>query len=173
MPEEKRNPWLNWSGGVTCHPRAVVTPGTEDELAALVRRAAREVQTIRIAGTGHSFTPLCATEGMLVSLDRLRGVISADARRLEALVWAGTPIHELGVPLRAAGVAMETMGDIDRQTIAGAVSTGTHGSGRTLGSISTQVIGLRLVTADGDVVECSQDRQPQLLRAGRVALGAL
>jgi len=173
VPASAEKSWSSWSGAVHCRPRALLTPTSEAEVAAAVRAAARDGATVRVAGTGHSFVPLCATDGVLLSLDGLRGVVAIDAARGEALVWGGTPIHELGVPLRAGGVAMETMGDIDRQTIAGAISTGTHGSGPTLGSISTQVVGLRLVTADGAIVECGADREPGLLRIARVALGAL
>ena len=142
-------------------------------VANLVRDAARQGLTVRATGTGHSFSALCVSDGLLLSLDRLRGVVAADASSRTAVMRAGTPLHELGVPLRAAGLAMETMGDIDRQTLAGAISTGTHGSGPTLGNISTQVVGLLLVTADGEIVDCSAEREPELFRAARVSLRAL
>ena len=165
--------WSNWSGNVTCRPAILAAPADEREVAGLVRDAARQGLAVRVAGTGHSFAGLCATDGLLLSLECLRGVVAADPRSLTAVVRGGSPIHELGEPLRAAGVAMETMGDIDRQTVAGAISTGTHGSGPRLGSISTQVVGLRLVTADGEIVDCSREREPELFRVARVSLGAL
>ena len=165
--------WRNWSGSVRCHPRRFEAPRSEAEVADLVRRAGRDGLAVRVVGTGHSFTPLCASDGVLVSLDGLTGIISVDRDAREATVWGGTTIHDLGPLLRAHGLAMETMGDIDRQTIAGAVSTGTHGTGRDFGSISTQVSGLVLVTAAGATVECSPTREPELFACARVALGAL
>ena len=165
--------WTNWSGCVSCRPAVLAMPGDEMRVSALVRDAARRGLTVRVAGTGHSFSALCVSDGLLLSLDRIRGIVAADAASRTAVIRAGSPIHELGAPLRAAGLAMETMGDIDRQTLAGAISTGTHGSGPTLGNISTQVVGLRLVTADGAIVDCSGEREPELFRLARVSLGAL
>jgi FAD/FMN-containing dehydrogenase len=165
--------WTNWAGSVACRPRYLETPGSEAELIELVKKAAAEQVTVRVTGSGHSFTPLCAADGMLISLDRLQGVVSIDPARLEATVWAGTKIWQMGEPLWQAGLAMANMGDIDRQSLAGAISTGTHGTGRSLGSISSQVVGLRLVTAEGTVVECSAETEPELLKAGQVSLGAL
>ena len=127
---------------------------------------------MRVAGTGHSFVPLCASDGLLLSLDGLQGVVTADRAAGLATVWAGSKIWQLGPLLRAQGLAMANMGDIDRQAIAGAVSTGTHGTGRALGSISTQVAGLRLVTGQGELLDLAATREPELLDCARVALGA-
>ena len=138
-----------------------------------MRRAIADGQTIRVAASGHSFAPLCSSRGTLVSLEDFSGVESMDRAAMTATVRAGTRIHELGAPLREAGMAMESMGDIDRQGIAGAISTGTHGTGREIGSISTQVVGLRLLTASGELIECSADGEPEVLKAGQVSLGAL
>lgn len=165
--------WANWSGRVTCQPHTLETPASEPELVDLVGWANTADLTIRVVGTGHSFVPLCATPGLLISLDRLQGVISTNPAALEATIWAGTKIHQLGEPLRQAGLAMANMGDIDRQSLAGAISTGTHGTGRGLGSISTQVVGLRLLTAGGQFVDCSAQQEPELFKAGQVSLGAL
>jgi len=165
--------WRNWSGLVRCQPQRIEMPRSEAELIAAVRRADREGLTVRVAGTGHSFTPLCASDGLLLSLDGMTGLVSASRERVEATAWAGTTIHDLGPLLHAHGLAMENMGDIDRQTLGGAVGTGTHGTGRELGSISTQVLGLRLITARGEVVDCSATEEPELWRAARVSLGAL
>jgi FAD-linked oxidoreductase len=158
---------------VTCEPRAIETPANEAELVALVRRAAAGDYVVRVAGTGHSFTPLCASEGLLIALDGLQGIVAADRGALKATVWAGTKIQQMGEPLRQAGLAMENMGDIDRQSLAGAISTGTHGTGRGIGSISTQVIGLRLLTAGSDIIDCSAETEPDIFKAGQVSLGAL
>ncbi|MFN8513250.1 MAG: D-arabinono-1,4-lactone oxidase [Chloroflexia bacterium] len=143
------------------------------EVAAAVRAATRAGATVRVAGSGHSFVPLCATDGLLVTLDALHGVVGVDAERRRATIWAGTKLHRLGPLLHAAGLAMANMGDIDRQSLGGAVGTGTHGTGPTLGSISTQVVGMRLATADGDLLDCSADQDPEGFSAARVAVGAL
>jgi FAD/FMN-containing dehydrogenase len=128
---------------------------------------------VRVAGSGHSFVPLCASDGLLISLDGLQGVVSADAQGKRATIRAGTKIHLLGEPLLACGLALENQGDIDRQSLAGAISTGTHGTGRTLGSLSTQVVSLRLVSAAGEIIECSHACEPELFKAAQVSLGTL
>ena len=162
--------WANWSGSVRCAPRRLARP--EDE-AALIALVAATTTELRPVGAGHSFVPLCATDGVLLSLDRLQGIVAVDPARLEATIWAGTKLHQLGAPLLAAGLALENQGDIDRQALAGAISTGTHGTGRTLGSIATQVVGLRLVLASGECLDCSAEHEPEIFAAARVGLGAL
>lgn len=169
MPHE----WTNWSGSVTCQPAESVAPRSEDELLDAVCRAAAASQTVRLVGTGHSFVPLCATDGCLISLDELQGTESTDAQAHSATILAGTKIHAIGEPLLEAGFSLANQGDIDKQSIAGAISTGTHGTGRDLGSISTQMIGARIVTADGTIRELSQEETSEEMRALRVSLGAL
>lgn len=166
-----RQTWTNWSGGITAHPQAIVAPTSEEALVRAVREARRDGATVRVVGTGHSFVPLCATDGLLVSLDGLQGVVATAQALGRATVWAGSKISQLGAPLLAAGLALENQGDIDTQAIAGAVGTGTHGTGPTLGNMSTQVVGLRLVLADGDILDCSATREPEIFRAARVSLG--
>ncbi len=163
--------WRNWSGSVACAPAQFAMPASEAEIATLV--AAPAGSNVRVAGTGHSFTPLCATDGTLISLDGMQGLIAADAAAQTATIWAGTKISQIGAPLLAAGLAMANMGDIDVQALGGAVGTGTHGTGRTLGNISTQVVGLRLVLASGDLLDCSPEREPEIFSAARVSVGAL
>jgi len=165
--------WQNWSGSVACAPQIIRTPKSEAELIDIVRRANRDHLTVRVAGTGHSFVPLCATDGTLISLDGLQGVVSTDATARSATVWGGTKIWQMGEPLLAAGMALENQGDIDQQAIAGALGTGTHGTGHTLGNMSTPVVGLRLVLASGDVLECSATHKPEAFKAARVSLGLL
>ena len=164
--------WRNWSGSVDCAPARIVSPASEAELVALL---ATGDGPVRVAGAGHSFTPVCETDGTLVSLDAMSGIVSTDADAPggpTATIWAGTRLHDLGEPLHAAGYGLANMGDIDRQALAGAVSTGTHGTGRTLGSISTQVVGLRLVLADGDGSRLLRDARAGGLQSGaRLALG--
>lgn len=163
--------WSNWSGSVICTPQTIAMPTSEVEVIALVKQASTDQATVRVAGTGHSFTPLCASNAVLVSLDGLQGVVRT--MQEDATFWAGTKIHAIGDPLWEAGLAMANMGDIDRQSLAGAISTGTHGTGPTLGSISTQVMGLRLVIASGEVIACSSTQEPEIFKAAQVALGAL
>jgi FAD/FMN-containing dehydrogenase len=169
-PDLARRSWQNWSGRVTCFPSRIVRPRSEDELAATLALSAGP---IRVVGSGHSFAELCATDGTLVDLDEMRGVISTDDEARTATVWAGTKLFELGEPLLARGLGLVNMGDIDRQSLAGAISTGTHGTGRTLGNISSSVVGLRMVLPDGQVAECSHAIEPKLLRVARVSLGVL
>jgi FAD/FMN-containing dehydrogenase len=165
--------WTNWSGAVRAAPERIITPKSEAELVDLVKTAARDAKTVRVAGTGHSFVPLCATDGFLVSLDGLQGVISADRARLRAAVRGGTKLHQLGGPLREADMAMENLGDIDRQSIAGVISTATHGTGHGIGNLANQAVGLRLITATGEVLECSPEQLPEVFKAAQVSLGAL
>jgi FAD/FMN-containing dehydrogenase len=165
--------WRNWSGSVACEAAGLPRPKSEAELAALVRRAAGEGRALRVVGTGHSFMPLVATSGYVVSLDDFAGVEQADPSRLEATVRAGTKLHALGEALLALGMATANLGDIDVQSVGGALGTGTHGTGRSLPNLSAQLASLRLVLASGEVVECSAEREPELWRAARVSFGAL
>ncbi len=165
--------WTNWSGSVTCAPQMLAAPSSEAEIIDLIKQARLIDNYLRVTGTGHSFVPLCASDDLLLSLDNLQGIVSINQTAQQATVWAGTKIHQLGDPLWEANLAMANMGDIDRQSIAGAISTGTHGTGCTLGSISTQVVGLRIVTASGEIIECSPAREPEIFQAAQVSLGAL
>src|SRR5262245_29529554 len=122
--------WTNWAGNVRATPRVVVRPASLDELREAVREAARRGETVRVAGAGHSFAPLCATERTMLDLSLLAGVERVDPETGDATVWAGTRLCDLGEPLLARGRALANQGDIDRQAVAGAVATGTHGSGR-------------------------------------------
>lgn len=165
--------WQNWSGGVACTPDSIARPKTEEELTALVRQANEREQSIRVVGSGHSFVPLCATDEVLILLDDYQGVVDIDRQALTATIKAGTKIHQMGAPLWEAGLSMANMGDIDRQSIAGAVSTGTHGTGPGLGSISTQIREMRLINATGDLLIFNEKNNPEMLKAAQVSLGAL
>jgi FAD-linked oxidoreductase len=165
--------WVNWSGAIRCSPRRIATPASEVQVVALVREAARENLTLRVAGSGHSFTPIVATDGVVLDLQSLAGIVSVDPAGCQATVRAGTKIHALGEPLMAAGLALANQGDVDVQAICGALGTGTHGTGRELGSLSTQTAGLRLVTASGDIVEVTLASDPELFRAAQLSLGML
>lgn len=162
--------WKNWSGLVTAAPREFLQPASEGELAAAVKASAGPV---RVAGSGHSFTSLCQTEGTLLSLDQMQGLVSVDRDAQTATIKAGTKIHAIGRPLHDAGFGLKNQGDIDRQAIAGAVGTGTHGTGPSLGSLSSEVTGFRLVTANGEVLDCSPTSNADVWQAGRVSFGSL
>lgn len=165
--------WSNWSGSVQFTPQAMLAPTAEEAIVDAVKSAARNRQNIRVAGTGHSFLPLCESQGTLLTLDGLNGMIDHDADAKTATFWSGTKIHAMGEPLHEVGLAMKNMGDVDRQAIAGAVSTGTHGTGKGIGSISTQVLSLRLITAAGKILNCSATENPEILKAAQVSLGSL
>jgi FAD-linked oxidoreductase len=166
--------WQNWSGSVSCSPAAIASPRSVDELVQLVSDCGLAGRRLRVAGSGHSFTPLVASDELLVSLKNLTGLDeSVGAARDRAKALAGTRLKELGQALFDHSLAMENLGDIDEQSLSGAISTGTHGTGTKFGSIATQVIALDLVTADGQVVECSEESNRDLFKAAQVSFGAL
>lgn len=167
---ERLIPWHNWSGAQVCIPAARLAPNDEAELASMLRTAKGPVRAV---GSGHSFSALVPTDGTLLSLSSMSGMISSDAEKLQSEFWAGTRVADMGEPLKKAGLAMPNMADIDYQTIAGAIATSTHGTGPKFGSYSTQVAGLRLVTAGGEVLDLDAQHQPELFNAARVALGSL
>lgn len=169
----RRATWSNWTGNVQCRPAEIVRPRSEDEVATAIRRAVAAGRSVRVAGSGHSYSEIVSTSGTLISLERMRGLVSVDAERAEATAWAGSPLRSLADPLWEHGFVMVNLGDTDVQALGGAISTATHGSGVRLGSLSSQVAGLTLVTAAGDVVECSEQVEPELFKAARVGLGCL
>jgi L-gulono-1,4-lactone dehydrogenase len=164
--------WTNWAGDQSCVPAEVVRPRDRDELAAAVVRAAEAGRTVSVAGSGHSFTEAPMTGGTMIHVEALSGVIDADPATGLVKVGGGTVLADLNEELARLGLAMENLGDIDRQTISGAISTGTHGTGARLRNISAQVEAVELVLADGSVRELSGG-EPDLLRAARVGIGAL
>jgi len=165
--------WHNWSGSVTSRPTAIRTPATLEAIIAVVQECRAANRGLRVVGAGHSFTPLVATDAILVSLDHYTGLESVDQDAKTVTVKAGTRIKALGELLFQRGFAQENLGDIDVQTIAGAISTGTHGTGIQFGSLSTQVCALKLVTGDGQIVECSETYNRDLFKAAQVSMGAL
>ncbi|HRI27546.1 MAG TPA: D-arabinono-1,4-lactone oxidase, partial [Chitinophagales bacterium] len=165
--------WKNWSGIVSYQPQKVYMPYSEEEIVEVVKHNAARKRKMRTIGSGHSWTPLCETEQALISLDNYQGIESVNHAAMQATVYAGTKIHQLTQMLFQEGLALENLGDIDRQSIAGAISTGTHGTGINFGIIPTQIIGLKLVTASGDVVTCSAQENPDVFKAAQVSLGVL
>ncbi|MFI9309492.1 D-arabinono-1,4-lactone oxidase [Streptomyces triculaminicus] len=166
-------PWRNWAGNVTAHPVRTVAPATAEELSAAIARAAGEGLKVKATGSGHSFTTVAATDGVLIRPDRLTGPLAVDRAAGTVTVRAGTTLRELNRALSAHGLSLANMGDIMEQTVSGAVSTGTHGTGRDSGAIAAQIRGLELVTADGSVLTCSARENPEVFAAARVGLGAL
>ena len=164
--------WSNWAGNVTATPARYVEPHSVDQVVDAVQQAARRAERIRVVGAGHSFTPLCATDGTLLRLANLSGIITVDRARQRVRVAAGTALHALNPDLEALGLALPNLGDIDRQGIAGAIATGTHGTGIRHQGIASAVVGLTLVLADGSVVAVDDSHDAELFHAARVGLGA-
>jgi L-gulono-1,4-lactone dehydrogenase len=156
--------WTNWALQQRCAPERIERPGSEEELAHVVAGARR----VKVAGSGHSFTDIACTDGVMVDMSRMRHVLAVDGR--EVTVEAGITLHDLGEELRARGLAMENQGDVDPQTLAGAIATATHGTGGGFGNLSSQVVGVRLVDGTGEPRDIGEGDE---LRAARVSLGAL
>lgn len=165
--------WRNWAGNEEARPRRVLRPASTEDVAAAVKDAAGEGLRVKPVGSGHSFSGAAVAPDVQLFLDRMDGVCAIDAEAGLVTVEAGMPLWKLSPLLAAHGLALENMGDIDRQTISGAISTGTHGSGVRFGGIATQVRALELVLADGTVATCSPTERPELFAAARVGLGAL
>jgi FAD-linked oxidoreductase len=172
-PHERAARWQNWSGDQHCSPRVVERPRSLEELSAAVVRAASAGLRVRAVGAGHSFSEIASSDDVLVSLEGLTDVLDVDASSGLVRVQAGITIRELSRRLETHGLAMENLGDIDVQSIAGAISTATHGTGARLRNISAQVVELTLVLADGSTLVCDAERDPDVFRAARVGLGAL
>ncbi|MFD9488073.1 D-arabinono-1,4-lactone oxidase [Streptomyces sp. NPDC059991] len=165
--------WRNWAGNVTARPVREVSPASAAELAAAVRRAAEDGLKVKAVGTGHSFTTAAATDGVLIRPDLLTGIREIDRTAMTVTVEAGTPLKRLNAVLAREGLSLTNMGDIMEQTVAGATSTGTHGTGRDSASIAAQITGLELITADGSLLKCSAEENTDVFAAARIGLGAL
>ncbi len=165
--------WQNWAGTATATPARRYWPRTAEAIADAVRDAAAAGLVVRALGSGHSFTPAAATDGAAIDLSSWTGVIAADVSTGLVTVRSGTTLRDLNAALDRLGLAMANMGDIDAQTISGAICTGTHGTGAGLGGIATQVEALELVRADGSLLSVSATSDTELLHAARVSIGAL
>jgi L-gulono-1,4-lactone dehydrogenase len=164
--------WRNWAGDQRCRPAAIEQPASRDELVDAVRRAGQAGRRLRVAASGHSFTDIACTDGTMLRLERLNRLLDVDSSSGLVRVEAGIVIGDLAEALAQRGLAMENQGDIDHQTLAGAISTATHGTGVRFQNLSAQVEALELVLADGTLHECSASNPDELL-AARVGLGAL
>jgi len=168
--------WQNWSRLAVAHPAQVLSPADTGEVVDTVIAARAHGLGVKMVGSGHSFTDVAVTDGLLLRPDRLVGIRSVDRDAMTVTVLAGTPLHVLNERLALLGLALHNMGDVDRQTVAGAIATGTHGTGGRWASLAAQVVGLEMVTADGSVVHASADgsaEEAELLAGGRIGLGAL
>jgi L-gulono-1,4-lactone dehydrogenase len=165
--------FVNWAGDQRCRPARVAAPRTREELAEAVGAAAAAGQRVSVAGSLHSFTEAALTDGTMVRLEAPRGVLDADRGGGLVRVGGGTVLADLNQELAALGLALENLGDIDAQTVAGAISTGTHGTGAGFANISSRVEAVELVLGDGSVRELTAAGEPELLRAARIGVGAL
>ncbi len=165
--------WSNWAGNQLMEPARVVRPRTLDELAGAIKQAAADGLRVKAIGSGHSFTGIGLTDGVLLDLTRYDGLVSADPETGLVTAEAGLSLHRLNGLMAERGLGLTNMGDIDVQTVAGAVSTGTHGTGRSSAGFAAQIVALELVLADGSVVTCSATERPELFAVARVGLGAL
>ncbi|GAA3133578.1 D-arabinono-1,4-lactone oxidase [Streptomyces rectiviolaceus] len=165
--------WRNWAGNVTARPAREATPASVDELRDALRQAKEDGLKVKPVGTGHSFTATAATDGLLIRPELLTGIRRIDREAGTVTVEAGTPLKRLNAALAREGLSLTNMGDIMEQTVSGATSTGTHGTGRDSASISAQITALELVTADGTVLTCSEKENPEVFAAARIGLGAL
>ncbi len=165
------SPWRNWAGNQHMTPQTVAEPAGTEEICAQVRAAVGQGQRVKAIGSGHSFTGIGLTDGRLLTLGRHDRLLQVDGHRVT--VQSGLTLRRFNALLAEHGLGLTNMGDIDVQTVAGAISTGTHGTGRASGSLAAQVVGLELVLADGRVVSCSPDVEPALFAMARLGLGAL
>ncbi|HEV2593677.1 MAG TPA: D-arabinono-1,4-lactone oxidase, partial [Sphingomicrobium sp.] len=165
-------PWVNWAGTVQCRPSFESAPETFG-IATAIADARTKGMIVRPRGSGHSFVPLCASDGHMLGPEGLQGILSIEPAERRARILSGTVIAELGEPLNAAGLALSNQGDIDAQTIAGAIATGTHGTGSRLGNLSTQLAAITMVTASGQTISLSPEEDRRLFEAAGVSLGSL
>jgi len=165
--------WRNWAGDEGCRPVAIERPAGVEDVVAALERAAAAGERVRVAGSGHSFTDVACTDGRLLTLERMDRVLDVDRASGRVRVEGGITIHALSAALAAHGLALENLGDVDAQTIAGATATATHGTGARLPNVSAQVEELELVLADGRRLTCSADADPDAYLAARVGVGSL
>ncbi|MFH8384956.1 D-arabinono-1,4-lactone oxidase [Kitasatospora sp. NPDC018058] len=169
-----RTRWTNWAGNQSALPARTATPGTAEELAKEILRAADQGRTVKAVGSGHSFTAIAsAGDGLLIRPHALTAVREIDRTAGTVTVESGLPLNRLNRILAAEGLSLTNMGDIEVQTVAGATSTGTHGTGRDSGSLAAQIRALEIVLADGTLKRCSPTENPRLFQGARLGLGAL
>jgi len=165
--------WRNWSGLEEAVPRHVETPGSVESVVEAVRRAREGGTTVKMTGTGHSFTAIAAPEHTLLRPEAMSGILAVDRDAMTVTARAGTPLKDLNLALERLGLSLHNMGDIAEQTLAGATSTGTHGTGGVAAGLAAQLAGLELVTGTGELLRASAAENPDVFDLARVGLGAL
>ena len=165
--------WANWSGLESSRPDRVVQPASAEEIATEVRRARDDGHTVKMVGTGHSFTAVSAPEHTMLTPASLTGILAVDRDAMTVTAAAGTRLAHLNAGLENLGLSLHNMGDIDEQTLAGAISTGTHGTGGVAAGLGAQVVGLELVTGTGELLRATSSENADVLEMARVGLGAL
>ena len=165
--------WRNWAGNQKANPVSIDAPRSEGELAALVASASGKGQKVKAVGSGHSFTSAAATNGRMIRLENLSGILHIDHASCQVTVGAGTRLSDLNMLLHAEGLALANLGDIAYQTVAGAISTSTHGTGKALTGLAGQVVAMKLVNGQGQIIECSKSLNAHIFDVARVSVGAL
>ena len=165
--------WSNWTGDQICSPTSIECPSSEQELVEVIRRAAGDGLPVRAVGSGHSFTDCACTDGVMINTSRMRRILEVDRERALVTAQGGIRLAELGPRLAEQGLALENQGDIDTQSVAGAISTATHGTGAAFPNLAARVVALRLVTATGEVLELSPESDREAYLAARVSVGSL
>jgi FAD-linked oxidoreductase len=165
--------WQNWSGLESAEPRTVIRPGSAADVVDAVSAARRGGTTVKMVGTGHSFTGIAAPGDAMLLPHLLTGIVEVDRDAMTVTALAGTQLKDLNSELERLGLSLHNMGDIAEQTLAGAVSTGTHGTGGVTAGLSAQLVGLQLVTGTGEIVDASPTQHPDIFEMARVGLGAL
>ena len=165
--------WQNWAGLESADPRTVISPASTEEVVAAVEGARRNRSTVKMIGSGHSFTAIGAPEDVMLRPDLMRGILAVDREAMTATAYAGTQLKVLNAELERLGLSLHNMGDIAEQTLAGATSTGTHGTGGVTSGLAAQLAGFQLVTGTGEVLDASPETNPDVFALGRVGLGAL
>lgn len=165
--------WRNWSRSQVATPTEIARPTGLDDVVALVQRAAESGRRVKPIGAGHSFSAVAVAPDIQVQLDAMSGLVAVDEHTGHVTLAAGTRLHQIPALLAPYGLAMQNLGDIDRQSISGALSTGTHGTGRAFGSIGSRLVAATLVTGSGDVLRVSATEHPELLPHVRLGIGAL
>ena len=165
--------WRNWAGNQKANPVSIDAPRSVGELAALVASASGQGQKVKAVGSGHSFTSAAATNGRMIRLENLSGILHIDHASCQVTVGAGTRLSDLNMLLHAEGLALANLGDIAYQTVAGAISTSTHGTGKALTGLAGQVVAMKLINGQGEIIECSKSLNPHIFDVARVSVGAL
>ena len=165
--------WRNWAGNQKANPASIDAPRSVGELAALVASASGQGQKVKAVGSGHSFTSAAATNGRMIRLENLSGILHIDHASCQVTVGAGTRLSDLNMLLHAEGLALANLGDIAYQTVAGAISTSTHGTGKALTGLAGQVVAMKLINGQGEIIECSKSLNPHIFDVARVSVGAL